>query len=150
MSFIKDPCGIVCILITYSAILYADYVVTQWIVLDTMPNSLWGPINVVLFNTIIFLLTLSHLKAVFCDPGLVPLARLEFSDFHAARNNEHLYADEDWTVCTRCETYRPPRAHHCRICKRCIRYVDDFFFSENCSNFNHVFFSSRMDHRCVS
>jgi len=31
---------------------------------------------------------------------------------------------EDWTVCTRCETYRPPRAHHCRICKRCIRRMD--------------------------
>ncbi|XP_031779906.1 palmitoyltransferase ZDHHC3-like [Nasonia vitripennis] len=28
------------------------------------------------------------------------------------------------TVCTRCETYRPPRAHHCRICKRCIRRMD--------------------------
>ena len=32
--------------------------------------------------------------------------------------------DEDWTICTRCEMYRPPRAHHCRICKRCIRRMD--------------------------
>ena len=24
----------------------------------------------------------------------------------------------------RCEMYRPPRAHHCRICKRCIRKMD--------------------------
>lgn len=31
---------------------------------------------------------------------------------------------DDWTVCTRCETYRPPRAHHCRICQRCIRRMD--------------------------
>ena len=30
----------------------------------------------------------------------------------------------DWTICTRCEMYRPPRAHHCRICKRCIRRMD--------------------------
>lgn len=25
---------------------------------------------------------------------------------------------------SRCETFRPPRAHHCRICKRCIRRMD--------------------------
>lgn len=64
---------------------------------------------------------MAHLKAVFLDPGIVPLphTRLDFSDLHAAHNQRH---DEDeWTVCTRCETYRPPRAHHCRICKRCIR-----------------------------
>lgn len=28
MTFIKDPCGIVCIVVTYMAVLYADYVVT--------------------------------------------------------------------------------------------------------------------------
>lgn len=31
---------------------------------------------------------------------------------------------EGWTVCSRCETYRPPRAHHCRVCQRCIRRMD--------------------------
>lgn len=29
-----------------------------------------------------------------------------------------------WTVCMKCETYRPPRAHHCRVCQRCIRRMD--------------------------
>lgn len=70
-------------------------------------DSLWGPVNVVLFNTVIFLLTLAHLKAVFCDPGIVPLphTRLDFSDLHAA-HNQHYHDEEEWTVCTRCETYR--------------------------------------------
>lgn len=87
-------------------------------------SSLWGPVNVVLFNTVIFLLAMAHLKAVFCDPGMVPLprTRLDFSDLHARKNSYD--EDEEWTVCTRCETYRPPRAHHCRICKRCIRRMD--------------------------
>lgn len=31
---------------------------------------------------------------------------------------------DGWTVCSRCETYRPPRAHHCRVCQRCIRRMD--------------------------
>lgn len=88
-----------------------------------MSLRLWGPFNVVLFNTVVFLLVMSHLKAVLMDPGRVPLpsSRLDFSDLHSNKNE---YEDSEWTVCTRCETFRPPRAHHCRICKRCIRKMD--------------------------
>lgn len=48
--------------------------------------SLWGPFNAVMFNSIIFLLTMSHFKAVLSDPGTVPLPqnRLDFSDIHSS------------------------------------------------------------------
>lgn len=29
-----------------------------------------------------------------------------------------------WTVCSKCDAYRPPRAHHCRICNRCVLQLD--------------------------
>ncbi|XP_071454968.1 palmitoyltransferase ZDHHC3 [Hetaerina americana] len=121
---VKDPCGVLCILVTYISVFYADYVVIQWVVLQTMRYSLWGAFNVVLFNTIIFLLAMAHMKAVCSDPGIVPLpqSRLDFSDIHTG--SQVSLQLEDWEVCTRCETYRPPRAHHCRICKRCIRKMD--------------------------
>jgi len=71
---------------------------------------------------------MAHLKAVCSDPGIVPLpqSRMDFSDIHVSGGSDDHESDEkdDWTVCTRCETYRPPRAHHCRICKRCIRRMD--------------------------
>jgi ribosomal protein L40E len=84
---------------------------------------IFGPLHTILFNTIIFMVIMSHLKAVFLDPGSVPLptTRLDFSDLHS---NKSEYENDEWTVCTRCETFRPPRAHHCRICKRCIRRMD--------------------------
>ena len=77
---------------------------------------MWAPVNVVLFNTIVFLLTMSHLKACMLDPGKVPLpsTRIDFSDLHSNEKAENFDQDEEWSVCTRCETYRPPRAHHCR------------------------------------
>ncbi|XP_023327526.1 palmitoyltransferase ZDHHC3 isoform X1 [Eurytemora carolleeae] len=122
--FRKDPCGFFCILMTYGAVLYADYVVVRWIILQTMQGSLWGSVHVFLFNTIILLLFLSHARAVFSDPGIVPLPthRIEFSDSHS--DGGSIAPREDWTICTRCEMYRPPRAHHCRICKHCIRKMD--------------------------
>lgn len=91
--------------------------------------SLWGPFHVIAFNTVVLFLTLSHLKAVCSDPGVVPLpqTRMDFSDMHTSNDptgSDDCDEKDDWTVCTRCETYRPPRAHHCRICKRCVRRMD--------------------------
>jgi len=124
--FRRDPCGFFCILMTYGAVLYSDYVVVRWIVLTTMPETLWGSLHVVLFNIVIFLLFFSHARAVFSDPGIVPLPkhRIDFSDEHSECEGGSIAPKEDWTVCTRCEMYRPPRAHHCRICKNCIRKMD--------------------------
>lgn len=36
MIFRKDPCGITCLVMTYGAVMYADYVVVRWIVMQTM------------------------------------------------------------------------------------------------------------------
>ncbi|CAH0560695.1 unnamed protein product [Brassicogethes aeneus] len=115
--FVRDPCGIVCVLVTYSAVFYADYVVIKWIILQTMVDSLWGAFNVVMFNTIVFLLTMSHIKAVVTDPGTVPIEKEHLS-------HEDIHSGCDWTICNRCDTLRPPRAHHCRICQRCIKRMD--------------------------
>ncbi|XP_044253865.1 palmitoyltransferase ZDHHC7 [Tribolium madens] len=121
--FLKDPCGVCCILITYVSVFYADYVIVKWVVLQSMVNSLWGSFNVVMFNTVILFLCMAHFRAVFTDPGTLPLfpSKLDFSDLHSSESGCDYV---DWTVCTRCEIYRPPRAHHCRICRRCIRRMD--------------------------
>ncbi|XP_040575057.1 palmitoyltransferase ZDHHC3 [Lepeophtheirus salmonis] len=124
MVFIRgDPCGIICLLMTYGAVFYADYVVVRWIVLQSMNHTLWGSVHVVLFNVIVFLLFMAHGRAVFSDPGIVPPPKhkVDFSDIHS---DSGASMREDWTVCTRCEMYRPPRAYHCRICRHCIRRMD--------------------------
>lgn len=111
--------------------------------------SLWAPFHIVLFNTFLLLLTVSHLRAMCSDPGTVPLSHINdsladlrqgiffyfdyiyifflfklYCKHYTYIVNEPLVKREDWTMCTRCETFRPPRAHHCRICKRCIRRMD--------------------------
>lgn len=62
------------------------------------------------------------------------------------------FVGEDWSLCTKCESFRPPRAHHCRICRRCIRKMDHhckFFqkFNQNLSSKNSfwTFFISKLD-----
>lgn len=64
-------------------------------------SSIWGPIHVVTFNTVVFMLTMAHLKAVLSDPGKVPLpqSRLDFSDLHSLQTSKKTDMErEEWTV----------------------------------------------------
>ncbi|TDG48619.1 hypothetical protein AWZ03_004948 [Drosophila navojoa] len=121
MVFILDPSGIICLIATYGAVIYADYVVIRWIIIVAMPLSIWAPFHVVVFHAIVLLVFMSHSKAVFTDPGIVPLLsnRPDFSDLEPGMSHH-----SEWTVCSRCEMYRPPRVHHCTTCQRCIRRMD--------------------------
>lgn len=103
--FRKDPCGIICMMMTYLAVFYADYVVVRWIVIQTLNNrffltsfnicfvvqknvslfySLWGAFHAVVFSTIALLLLMSHLRAACSDPGIVPLpqSKPDFAQLH--------------------------------------------------------------------
>ncbi|XP_005999387.1 zf-DHHC domain-containing protein [Latimeria chalumnae] len=122
----RDPCGLVCILLTYLSVGYADYVIVKHILLPGYSGSIWCPFHAVMFNLIVFMLLSCHTRAVFSDPGMVPLpdTAIDFSDLRSTTPRKNDRGNEDWTVCNRCETYRPPRAHHCRICRRCIRRMD--------------------------
>ncbi|XP_047130428.1 palmitoyltransferase ZDHHC3 isoform X1 [Hydra vulgaris] len=127
--FLKDPCGIICLLITYSSIIYADYVVLAEIVVpqhgDSKTCSISGCLHVVVFNALLFLLFYSHVKAMLTDPGYVPFPEIavDFSETRRSSRKKNLN-DDDWTVCRQCELFRPPRSHHCRVCRRCVRKMD--------------------------
>lgn len=146
MPFRDDPCGIFCLIIAYAAIFYADYVVVEWIILPSMSLSFWGMFHATAFNFVLFLLLYSHFRAVTSDPGIVPLPSrsLDFSDVRAGQFPKRILDKEGghWTVCQRCEAYRPPRAHHCRVCRRCIRKMDHHCpWINNCvGEFNQKYF----------
>ena len=38
--FHKDPCGVICLLMTYSAVLYADYCLVQHVIIPTLTDRL--------------------------------------------------------------------------------------------------------------
>ncbi|KAM9335665.1 palmitoyltransferase ZDHHC3 [Symphorus nematophorus] len=122
----RDPCGVICLILTYFSVFYADYVVVQYVLIPAYSDSVWCTLHGSAFNLILLLLLACHSKAVFSDPGMVPLpdTAIDFSDLRSQSSRMNERGCEGWTVCSRCETYRPPRAHHCRVCQRCIRRMD--------------------------
>lgn len=67
-----------------------------------------------LYCTIVALALSSHAKTTFTDPGAVPSSavpiRTQGIPFH--------------NLCSLCQSYKPTRAHHCRVCNRCISNMD--------------------------
>lgn len=65
--FIKDCCGIICAVITWALILYAEFVVMTVILLPS-PYPVYSYVNMVIFNLLAFLATSSHMRTMFSDP----------------------------------------------------------------------------------
>lgn len=111
MWFIRDCCGIVCGVITWCLVFYAEFVVL-FVVLLPAKNLLYSLINGALFSTLAFLALASHARAMCTDPGAVPKgnATKEFIE------SLHLKPGQVVYKCPKCCSIKPDRAHHCRFC----------------------------------
>ena len=66
-----DACGLVCAVITYSLVGYAQYAVTSGVLRPWMGGSFFGIAHTVAFNTLACLAHVSHARAMLTDPGAV-------------------------------------------------------------------------------
>ncbi|CAL8259710.1 unnamed protein product [Boreogadus saida] len=119
MWFIRDACGIVCAVITWMLVLYAEFVVV-FVMLLPSKNLTYSLINGVVFNSLAFLALASHFRAMCTDPGAVPKgnATKEYIESLQLKPGQVVYK------CPKCCSIKPDRAHHCSVCKRCIRKMD--------------------------
>lgn len=142
----NDPCGYICIALTYTMLMHCLYVIIYVLILPLFNDSFYGTINALIICTLVLFAIISHGRAAYFDPGFVSLPKksLDFSDVQTNDTNNQLLPQnaKGWTICNRCDTYRPPRAHHCRICKRCVRKLDHHCpWINNCvGEFNQKYF----------
>ncbi|RVE62288.1 hypothetical protein OJAV_G00155620 [Oryzias javanicus] len=117
--FIRDTCGIVCAIITWILIFYAEFVVV-FVMLLPSKNLIYCIVNGTLFNCLAFLALASHLRAMCTDPGAVPKgnATKEYIESLQLKPGQVVYK------CPKCCSIKPDRAHHCSVCRRCIRKMD--------------------------
>lgn len=67
MWFVRDGCGIVCSIITWFLVFYAEFVVV-FVMLLPAKNMAYSLFNGVIFNGLAFLALASHAKAMCTDP----------------------------------------------------------------------------------
>jgi palmitoyltransferase len=90
---------------------------SQWLFYNIQP----GPLRkgeAYVFNALVSALLVCYTRTCYTDPGRIP------SDWH-----EHIQTNDECArvaaeassrqrYCRKCEMPKPPRAHHCKICKR--------------------------------
>ncbi|KAL0171590.1 hypothetical protein M9458_031901, partial [Cirrhinus mrigala] len=67
MWFIKDACGIICAIITWLLVFFAEFVVL-FIMLIPSKNLTYSLVNGTIFNSLAFLALASHFRAMCTDP----------------------------------------------------------------------------------
>lgn len=72
----QDICGIVCVIMTWLLILFAEFVVCGLILLPNYNNyTFFSTVNMVIFQALAFLAFVSHLRTMLSDPVSLLLVR---------------------------------------------------------------------------
>ncbi|XP_048320299.2 probable protein S-acyltransferase 16 isoform X3 [Ziziphus jujuba] len=102
----------ICYIYLTTIFIYID----RWFGLMTSP----GIMNAVVFTGVAAMCVFNYTVAVFMDPGKVPSTYMP--DIEDSDNPVHEIKRKggDLRYCQKCTRYKPPRAHHCRVCKRCV------------------------------
>lgn len=122
MWFIFDGLGIALGVLTWVLLAFADWVVVQHVLVTWFwtPQPRWqlvpltdlGTLVFVLYQVLLFLSWFSHLRAMTTDPGTI-------------RASSAPAGIESPRLCKLCQDrWKPPRAHHCKTCHRCIFRMD--------------------------
>eukprot|EP01006_Ploeotia_vitrea_P024107 TRINITY_DN56837_c0_g1_i2.p2 TRINITY_DN56837_c0_g1~~TRINITY_DN56837_c0_g1_i2.p2 ORF type:complete len:385 (-),score=161.00 TRINITY_DN56837_c0_g1_i2:39-1193(-) len=122
-----DPCGLFSAGLTSLLLIYAQFVFV-WVVVLPWYGLSW---HVVLYTALSALAFVSHCRAQFSEPGVVPLERKEARTTpHALKRSEEvikqrrIHPRDLPKRCKHCHVIRPAEAHHCRLCGRCVMRMD--------------------------
>ncbi|XP_068669251.1 probable protein S-acyltransferase 16 isoform X1 [Aristolochia californica] len=113
------------IIVVLSAIGFLYYttvfvVIDEWLGLSTSP----GVMNAVVFTFLVIMSTVTYGIAIVRDPGHVPASFMPDIEDAESPVHEIKRKGGDLRYCQKCAHYKPPRAHHCRVCKRCVLRMD--------------------------
>ena len=72
------------------------------------------------YNILCVMALACHAKTTFTDPGSVPQAAVP----NERMRREMGTPDSPLSMCSQCQTFKPPFSHHCRICNRCVSRMD--------------------------
>eukprot|EP01038_Epipyxis_sp_PR26KG_P005165 gene5166-7190_t len=109
--FSSDPMGISFALLVWCVIIF---VLAVWI--HYFNEGYVSHTNGALVIILTSMSIVTHLKVMLSDPGAVP------HNAHPASTDRRLTI----SMCGRCDTFKPPNAHHDRISNRCISRMDHF------------------------
>ncbi|XP_060957837.1 probable protein S-acyltransferase 16 isoform X2 [Cannabis sativa] len=110
------PVSVVVLVIAFIYFSTLFLFIEQWFGLFTSP----GIMNAVVFTAVAIMCVFNYSVCLYTDPGQVPSTFMP--DVEDSENLVHEIKRKggDLRYCQKCCHYKPPRAHHCRVCQRCV------------------------------
>ncbi|MQM03773.1 hypothetical protein Taro_036560 [Colocasia esculenta] len=118
--YISLPIILVLLAIGYLYHATVFVVIDGWLGLSTAA----GLMNAAAFSGLAFICVATYVMAISRDPGHVPSVYAPDIEDPGMPIHEIKRKGGDLRYCQKCSHYKPPRAHHCRVCKRCILRMD--------------------------
>jgi len=106
-----DPAGTIMCIMVWILLGYSCLTITLLAQTSGIP-----PYQSFLYAILVSMALACHIKTTFTDPGSVPASAVPTE---VLRNTS-----EKLSMCSQCQTFKPPLSHHCRICNRCISKMD--------------------------
>ncbi|KAL3834143.1 hypothetical protein ACJIZ3_008879 [Penstemon smallii] len=102
------------------------YYVTVFIFIEDWLGlqSSTGSLNALILSLLVSLCVFSLMVCVLSDPGRVPPGYVPDVEENQGPDQEIKKSGTLQRRCDKCSVYKPPRTHHCRVCKRCILRMD--------------------------
>jgi hypothetical protein len=137
-----DCCGLFCALITYCLHAYGVYAVCFVLIPPWMSTtsedgirslSIAGIGNRIGFSLLAALAVAAHFKTMTTDPGTVPPdaqplpeteEKIETEEEKQLQSLMIMPTQKGRRLCRRCKAFKPQRAHHCSVCRRCVIKMD--------------------------
>lgn len=113
ISFIRKLMHLIPVLPVYGIIFTVFYSFSRFYLLDEQGFTLLKLFNVPVFYFCATMVIICHTYAMSTHPGTIPP---NYSNPKAV-GDQHLF-------CKKCNSQRPERAHHCKICQQCILKMD--------------------------
>jgi palmitoyltransferase ZDHHC3/7/25 len=109
----SDPAGTIMSCLVWFLMAYSA--VTMTLLARTGGIPPWAG---VLYTLLATLALAAHVKTTLTDPGSVPASAVPTQQQRLNPLTTKL------SMCSQCQTFKPPGSHHCRICNRCIAKMD--------------------------
>ncbi|XP_054780987.1 probable protein S-acyltransferase 16 isoform X4 [Prosopis cineraria] len=110
------PVSVVLLTIAYIYLSTIFVFIDMWFGLSSSP----GIMNAIVFTALAIMCVFNYATSILTDPGRVPSTYMPDIEDVETPIHEIKRKGGDLRYCQKCSHYKPPRAHHCRVCKRCV------------------------------
>ena len=103
----------------YFVVIEVTFTMNYYIIFNEESSLFLKTISLIVFEPLALMVIVTHIKSMFTSPGYVPIPFKPITPQESLANlsNNDIF-------CKKCNNPRPPRAHHCKICKKCTLKMD--------------------------